>query len=350
MTANEINQLLKPGQLPDGCLEPNLIETHTAWVILGNKYAYKIKKPVKFPFLDFSTLSNRNFYCRREVLLNSRLAGDIYLEKVPVWEENGTFSLEIGQGTIVDWAVKMIKVSPYTQMDILLKENSVTVEDTEEIAKIMAQFHQESKPLQRNNSFYTQRAAFNEIQNLLPWLQQHGQTYLQEVIQQAVHVSDDFLRSHVSLLKKRMQKGMIRDCHGDLHSGNIFLTQPPIIFDCIEFNDHLRQMDVLSEIAFLCMDLEFHGHTELSDAFLTKYVELFPCLETSDEIALFIYYKLYRANVRMKVHLLKANQSTSNAIHDQEWKLAGDYAELMHQYMSVLERSKVPLKPFNLLS
>jgi aminoglycoside phosphotransferase family enzyme len=145
--------------------------------------------------------------------------------------------------------------------------------------------------------------------------------------------SDQFLKSHAARLQQRIDRGFIRDVHGDLHSRNIFLYRKPVLFDCIEFNDPMRQIDVLYEIAFLCMDLEAYGQKNLSRYFLTEYKKKFKCFECKEDESLFIYYKCLRANVRAKVNVMSATQAdTSEELHFHSEE-AKKYLLLMSDYM-----------------
>ena len=166
-----------------------------------------------------------------------------------------------------------------------------------------------------------------------------------EKIESAVAFSKQFLTKYRSRFEERQKMGFTIDGHGDLHSRNIFLLDEPVIFDCIEFNDHFRQVDVLSEIAFFCMDLDFYGKRELELHFLDKYLIEYPCIFTEEDHLIFEYYKLYRANVRTKVNALKAIQTKDGKERKYRLKLTGDYFFLMREYLSILkEKAGIGLK------
>ena len=157
------------------------------------------------------------------------------------------------------------------------------------------------------------------------------------IINNALATSYAFVQKNKALLDSRLKAGFFRDCHGDLHSRNIFLLPYPQPFDCIEFNDDFRQIDVLNEIAFLCMDLDAFGREDLSDLFLTSYNRLFPSMKTEDDRKLFVYYKSYRSNIRAKVNSLRARNANDDAQRIAALKEADKYLHLMDVYMKELE-------------
>lgn len=309
MNASQIKYILAERAFPDPCTaSPELIETHISWVLLVDQFAYKIKKPVQYSFLDFSSLSQRNYYCRREILLNARLTQGIYLEKMPVVQAGDKIRIGEGEGTVIDYAIRMRRMDAALQMDHRLQKGDVTDQQVEKIAEVLAQFHKQTPTIVIREPAEKFRRAFNDITQIAPEAQELIPRELRDIIPFTQHVSDSFLSAVEALLMMRSRQGYFRDCHGDLHSGNIFLYDPPVLFDCIEFNDELRHIDILDEVAFLCMDLEQHGYPALSEHFMRAYLSWFPCIHTAREYQLFTWYKLYRANVRTKVLLLASLQ------------------------------------------
>jgi hypothetical protein len=155
-------------------------------------------------------------------------------------------------------------------------------------------------------------------------------------IDRAIDSSDAFIEKHQGLFTTRLKAGFFRDCHGDLHSRNIFLLPDPQPFDCIEFNDEYRQIDVLNEVAFLCMDLDAFGRTDLADLFLDYYNTLFPTIRREEERRLFIYYKSYRANIRAKVNSLRARSAGNDEGRRLSLVEVAKYLALMDRYMKEL--------------
>ncbi|MEJ2161830.1 MAG: phosphotransferase [Robiginitalea sp.] len=310
-----------------------LIETHASWVLLGDTYVYKVKKPLRFSFLDFSTLEKRQTSCELEVVLNHRLAPEMYLGVLPVFE--GKDQVQIGgEGSrIVDYAVWMHRMDEQRQMDLLVAQDRVSGQVMEELAKVLAQFHLEANKVLNSETWEDLYEEFEDISGVRPFLEstygvQTGALILE--INQWVY---DFLHKVEQRIEERKQKGFVVDGHGDLHCRNIFLLDRPVIFDCIEFNESFRTLDMLNEVAFLCMDLERFGRTDLARIFINQYQVLAGVFENETDQQLFLYYKMYRANVRIKVHCLHQLEGTGTSKENkQELDLIGRYLELFKDY------------------
>jgi len=330
-----IAALLDPAAYPHPAPAPRLIETHISWVILAGDYAYKLKKPLDLGFLDFSTLAKREHCCREEVRLNRRLAPDIYLGVVPV---AGTPPKVEGEGQVLEWAVKMRAFPADATLD---RETEITAEQIDAIADRVAAFHGEVALAPEDSGFGSQEAIqapvaenFRQLCALLP-----SPDALLDPLEAWSGAEGQRLASHFSA---RRAEGYIRECHGDLHLGNIAWVEgaplspqggrrirkpleaatTPLIFDGIEFNPGLRFIDVISEIAFLCMDLMHRGREGLAWRFLNRYLE-----HTGDYagLATLPYYLVYRALVRAKVTAIRASQSD------------GDFAETL-SYLALAQR------------
>jgi aminoglycoside phosphotransferase family enzyme len=259
MTKEHIVKLLSEGVFPGYTGRPDLVETHISWVFLCDRFVYKIKKPVRYTFLDFSTLEKRKYYCEREIELNRRLTHDMYLDVQPIWEIAERFYVGEQSGEIVDYAVRMRKLDSSRQMNTLLWNNKVTSSDIRSLAEKIAGFHKSAMIVCRRNVLQI-RDEFNDLKNEREYLG----TGRGAIIDRAIESSDTFIEKHKEIFAGRLKEGFYRDCHGDLHSRNIFLLPDPQPFDCIEFNDEFRQIDVLNEVAFLCMDLDAFGRPEES--------------------------------------------------------------------------------------
>jgi aminoglycoside phosphotransferase family enzyme len=206
------------------------------------------------------------------------------------------------------------------------------------IAQQIATFHQKTEKKYAVVNLHLMKEQFNDIEVILPLLEQHFSAAATEVIKNSIHLSDQFLEAHIDRLLKRQQKGYVLDGHGDLHSRNIFLMeQGPVIFDCIEFNEAFRLMDVLNEIAFFCMDLDFFQKHQLAAHFLQAYLKHFPCIENIEDWNIFHYFKLYRANVRLKVNALNAMQAETEEELQPLLKVTGEYLHLYRYYLKALE-------------
>ena len=336
MIQEQINSLLYEGEFPEILSERELIETHISWVFICHRYVYKIKKPIKYSFLDFSTLEKRKHYCIREIELNKRLADAIYLDVVPITKSNDHYKIGGNEGTVIDYAVRMLKMDRTKQMDQLLVQNKVSQSDIKNLAKIIADFHRNAIIIYEKDVLDIGE-KFNDLEAEKEYLalQSNGSIYA-TIIDSAIKIADGFLKKNKDLLKNRLMAGFFRDCHGDLHSRNIFLLPSPQPFDCLEFNDDYRQIDVLNEVAFLCMDLDALGKKDLSKLFLEYYNHLFPAMKSSKEWLLFIYYKAYRANVRAKVNSLRAKSATSEKERTKALSEVDKYLKLMESYLKRL--------------
>ncbi len=332
MTTEQINKLLTDGIFPDPSVSRSLVETHISWVILCDQFVYKIKKPVNYSFLNFSTLEKRKHFCLREIELNSRLTKNIYLDVQPVYAIQNNFTIAGNEGLIIDYAVRMHKLESKKQMDLLLLKNKVSDTDIKNLAEKIASFHKETIVIYQKD-FLDIREKFNDLEAEKDYMfQQLGDNY-RDMISNAIETSVGFMEKHKDLLKARLDNGFFRDCHGDLHSRNIFLLPEPVPFDCIEFNDDFRQIDVLNEVAFLCMDLDSFGRQDLSVLFMNHYNAHFPCMNTAEERSLFIYYKSYRANIRAKVNTLRAKTATDHSEKTKALSATKKYLLLMDDYL-----------------
>jgi len=296
-----VEALMKPEAYDEEPGRIELIQTHISFVFLTRNFVYKVKKAVDLGFLDFTTLEKRRFFCEKELELNRRLCGDMYLEVVPI---NRSSIIKIkGEGKTVEYALKMKRMPQEKMMSRLLEEKKVDSKLIDRIAKIIADFHSKAETNSRIGEFGS--LAIIETN----WKENFEQT--REFIGKTISMRDfklirerieDFIKRNVSLFEKRVAEGRVRDCHGDIHSGNIFVTDRIYIFDCIEFNERFRYSDVASDVAFLAMDLDFKERTDLSNFFVRKYVEYSGDQELTK---LLPFYKCYRAYVRGKVTSFK---------------------------------------------
>lgn len=335
MTKQEIDKLCREGRFPENTIQPELVETHISWVVLCNKFAYKIKKPVHYSFLDFSTLEKRKYYCEREIELNRRLTENIYIGVQPIKQAAGKMYIGEGEGDLIDYAVQMRKIDRTRQMDILLEKNKVIDTDIEKLAKKIAAFHRHAEVIY-NKDVMDIPVKFEDLAAEKEFLNQHLEIDSSGIIDRAMTTSGNFTRSNRQHLADRIKDGFTRDCHGDLHSRNIFLLEDPQPFDCIEFSDDIRQIDVLNEIAFLCMDLDAYERHDLSDLFLRRYNHFFPSMQIRLDEMLFIYYKSYRANIRAKVNSLRARSAENGPAKSRALAEAGKYLNMMNRYIDEL--------------
>lgn len=336
MTKEEIDKLISRGEFPEISNQRKLVETHISWVILCDEFVYKIKKPIYYTFLDFSTIEKRKHFCERELQLNKRFAPDIYLEVLPISKFEGRYQIGEGRGAALDYAVKMHKLDRKKQMDVLISKNEVNKIDIENLAECIADFHKNTEIIYMKHVLNV-KEKFNDLGLEKKFLSQYLDPKYVNLIDLGIRTSDDFLSKNEKLLRNRLNTGFYRDCHGDLHTRNIFLLPAPQPFDCIEFNDDYRHIDVLNEVAFLCMDLDALGRRDLSTEFIDQYNRLFQVMPTEKERNLFTYYKCYRANVRAKVNSLRAKSTTSDTDRKKALSETKKYLVLMKGYIQLLD-------------
>jgi hypothetical protein len=294
MKAHEIDLLMYKGSFPNDEIPRQLIETHISWVIICNYYTYKIKKSIVCSFLDFSSVEKRYLYCKREIELNQRIAGNMYIDVMSVVENSGVFSIGRECGSKIDYAVRMRTMDTDKQMNVLLEKNMVTCGHIIALARKIAGFHQQTHVIYSPNRINIQQ-KFSELANEVNFLKSYIDIDTLNIIAESVHFFGAFIRRCHQFLYGRLKAGFYRDCHGDLHTRNIFLLPEPLPFDCIEFNDEYREIDVLNEVAFLCMDLDFFGRQDLSDLFLREYNTNFPMMTSPQDRQLFsVLQKLSR--------------------------------------------------------
>lgn len=335
MERNDIDELVRDGTLYNQKFEENFQETHISWVLFTADFALKIKKPIKLTFLDFSTLELRKYFCEREVMLNRRFS-EIYIGIEALSRNGGKWVIDNGRRKVLDYGVVMKRQDNSHRMDRLLSKNQVSKKAICDLAWRVAEFHKEavvvSTPYQLNEA----KELFGDLRSILGLYEMLPDTSWTSLIKESTKFSDDFLTIHQNLFSSRALSGNVRDVHGDLHSRNIFLNPEPVIFDCIEFNDSFRQIDVWYEVAFLCMDMEFFGHRELSEDFFKEYTQQNGELVNAEKRQIFIYFKMLRANIRAKVLALKVGEPGSYNRNIEDLSDSMHYLRLMRSYMNEL--------------
>jgi len=284
-----------------------LIETHISWVILTGTYAYKIKKPVNLGFLDFSSLEKRGFYCEEELRLNRRLAPDIYLAVVPI---TGTHEQPFwaGEGEPIEFAVQMVQFPQEAQLDRMLARGELEPQHIDAIARMVADFHQRIALAGADSAYgdpeHVRKPVEDNFKQICECITEAE--YL-DPLTELEHWSKSTFDELQSVFVQRKTGGFIRECHGDMHLRNLaWVNEAPVAFDCIEFNPNLRWIDVISEVAFLLMDLQDREQPQLAQRFLNKY------LEYSGDYAgtrVLPFYLVYRALVRAKVDAIRVKQT-----------------------------------------
>lgn len=298
---------------------PSLYETHISWVLVTPDYAYKIKKAIQFDFIDYSTLERRQFYCNEELRLNRRLAPELYLGIVPITGTAERPAME-GVGPPIEYAVKMRSFAQEALWSYRLEHNLLTESEIDELAGGLAVFHQRAAPSFMSD-FGTPAAleavARENIDSVAKLLDGAAENMRNSPGIEELREWDRLQRGRLhACFAIRKQAGFVRECHGDLHGANILTLDGKVqVFDCIEFNENLRWIDVMNDVAFACMDLSFLRRTDLANRLRNRYLE-----ESGDYggLAVLRYYEIHRALVRSKVALLHARQPPEENTEAQE--------------------------------
>lgn len=374
-----VEALLKPEAYDEKVEKIELMQTHISFIFLTGKYVYKVKKPVNFGFLDFTTLEKRKFYCEEEVRVNKPLCGDMYIGVVPINKQDG---IKIrGQGETVEYAVKMRQLPQEAIMMLLLKKNKVTEKNLDDIARLLADFHAKAKTGEGVDEYgSTAQIKANWVQNFEQTRNLRGSLINKKVFDFVEANVLRFMEREVKLFEARVAGGRIRECHGDVHSGNIFIVNgswepkdPHLLrkcslglgtsehskrmhsfrrmrkacersaeiymFDAIEFNKAFSCSDVAAEVAFLAMDLEFHNKRELADFFVKQYIRY---SGDSQIPRLLPFYKCYRAYVRAKVASFKLGDANIGKRDKKEAeRLTEHYFDLAYEYAKQLSSQLV---------
>src|SRR5690606_17710885 len=257
----------------------------------------------------------------------------IYLQVLPVREDRGKWFLGGAEGVVRDYAVLMRKLESSRRMDNMLHTNQVDAQAIQALADEVATFHNKAQVIQKPFDFQVAQSLFNDIASVSDFVKNVlGQRYA-HIIHASMQWSDNFLRSYHQHIQDRIDQGYQRDLHGDLHAGNIFLYPQPVLFDCIEFDEAFRQIDVLYEIAFLIMELELEAHSKWAAVFLEGYQTGMAIKFGPEDHVLFNYYKCLRANIRAKVKAISLMDSQKGEVSAENLRTIGNYLTLMNRYM-----------------
>ena len=279
-----------------------VFETHISWVIATGTFAYKIKKAVKLDFLDFSTLERRRHYCEEELRLNRRWAPDLYLDILPI---GGSYDHPLvgGDGSVIEYALKMIQFPQSAQLDNQLNAGRLREKDLFALAETIADHHADAVIIEfANDNESVRKVRAPMLDNFAPLKQAIDMDLLYRVQQWTV----DRLRDLKPTLIQRRKDGFVRECHGDLHLRNLVRLSSGIVpFDCVEFSAELRNIDVISDIAFLVMDLVAQARQDLAYAFLNRYLE---CTGDYPGMDVFGLYFVYHSMIRAKVAAIRSTE------------------------------------------
>ncbi len=315
--------LLDPAAWPHEVDDLRIIETHISRVYLTGDYAYKIKKPVQLDFLDYSTLEQRRRSAEDELRLNMRWAPELYIDVVPITGRPDAPSVS-GGGTPIEYAVRMRQFPQAALLSVQLDQGLLTQEDVLDLAAMIADRHASApandevrlgghaairKPMDENYPYIAAWLGPDEVDVFRRW-------------------TDRELARHERLLEARRRDGRIRRCHGDLHLRNLVRLEDGIVaFDCIEFSEELRTLDVISDLTFLSMDLVAGGHEALAWTLLDRYLALSGDYEG---MQLYGLYHVYHCMIRAKVAAIRASERSDDESAGRETDLAD-----MHHYLDV---------------
>jgi aminoglycoside phosphotransferase family enzyme/predicted kinase len=287
-------------------------QTHISEVFLADDVVYKVKKPVKLPFLDFSTVELRQHFCKEEVRINSPWAPGIYLGVVPVTSDSDGYRFE-GDGTIVDWSVKMSRLPEAVTLRSRLDRGELTKRDCERVARRIAEIHQESISASGDDATNAVKTFSSQVNDNWKFAEHlPAEIVDRHVLERIRRLSDKWLDRCSNLLLSRGEQSLIRDVHGDLRLEHVFFfpdSSPPgdiVILDGIEFDPGLRLIDVVADIAFMTMELSFVGRRDLAEAFAEAYFAASGDVSGRDVLPLFA---AYRSAVRAKVAAILATES-----------------------------------------
>nr|WP_213085780.1 MULTISPECIES: bifunctional aminoglycoside phosphotransferase/ATP-binding protein [Pseudomonas] len=331
-----IAALQNPALFAHPVKEFQVIETHISWVLLTGEYAYKIKKPMNFGFLDFTELSGRAHFCAEELRLNQRLTDDLYLEVLPI-----TGSVEApqlgGDGAPIEYALKMRQFPQNQMLSTLQANGELTAAHIDQMARQIAQFHLAAPKVAVEHPLGTPDSVMAPVEQnfeqIRPFLSDKADLVQLDALQAWARSSFDRLHG---LFETRKAEGFIRECHGDIHLGNATLIDGKVvIFDCIEFNEPFRLTDVYADTAFLAMDLEDRGLKSLARRFISQYLEI-----TGDYAGLELlnFYKAYRALVRAKVALFSMPADADGVQRATTLRQYRNYANLAESYSAIPSR------------
>ena len=330
---NEKVKFLSHKEVYEGASSVEVLETHMSWIFLTDQYAFKLKKPVRYEFLDFTSINSRYNYCKEEVQINKALAGDIYLGVIPLVVHNRVLRLG-GEGDTIDWLVKMKRLPLQYMLHIAISNGTVRNEWVQQAAEMLVDFYLASSPLKIDPKQYRQQIV-NDIEvnsaNLLRKEFSLPKSLIIGITTDLLH----FVVKYADLFDQRIKEGRIVEGHGDLRPEHICLAPKPVIIDRIEFSKDLRIIDIAEELSFLALECEMLVSPSTGQLFLNVYK--WKSLDKMPETVI-CFYKAKRAFLRAKLsilHLLEKKYQTD----EQKWKnRCGAYLQAADAYCERLPK------------
>ena len=308
-----------------------MLQTHASWVFIAPPFSWKLKKPVNYGFLDFSTLELRRRDCENEITLNRRLAPRVYLGIEPIAETAGGLALG-ASGRVIEWAVKMREMNSERFLSHLLSQGAANTETIDRIVERLRSFYSAQPSLPPAEAALACERLDEFVRGNFTTAREFAGRSVSAVSLAAIErFSLEFESCHRGLLDSRVPQGWIRDCHGDLHSDHIHLAPDEVeIYDCTEFNEGFRHIDVACDVAFLAMDLDFNERPDLARHLGRRFAEAW---QDAGFLRLMDFYKCYRACVRGKVDSLRSLGDTlSDAERQAALVIARRYFQLALRY------------------
>jgi aminoglycoside phosphotransferase family enzyme len=328
-----VQAMLDPALYPHHPPQVELIQTHISYLFLAGDLVYKVKKPVDFGFLDFTTLEKRRYYCQEEVRLNRRFSPHVYLAVVSISVADDSFHL--GDDTaVVEYAVKMRRINEDHMLYRLLGAGKVDTEDMKRIARHLATAYAAIPSDEKARAFGSLEViSTNIVENFEQTRKYIGGPLSREAFETIESWSLAFMKDNRAVFEQRVAQGCIKDCHGDLHLQHICVEGDQIyVFDCIEFNERFRFGDVASDVAFLAMDLDFNGHPDLARAFVDAYTEASRDTTLAEVL---VFYKVYRAYVRAKItSFMLDDKGLDEETKEDAFQRATAYYDLAFTYVT----------------
>jgi aminoglycoside phosphotransferase family enzyme len=323
--------LKQPATYPDNPQRVEVVQTHMSSVFLTQQHAYKLKRPVRYDFLDFSTLEAREKDCSEEVRLNRRLARDVYLEVVPLTlDTHGHIALG-GRGEIIDWLVKMRRLPADRMLDYLIAHRTIQAADVRKVASVLARFYKTRPSIATSGESY--RAEFeHDLSYNFRELAQPIYGLPDQLIDTVHNAQWHVLRCEPALFDRRAAEGRIIEGHGDLRPEHVCLEPKPVIFDCLEFNRQFRIIDPADELSFLAMECERLGAVFVGRELFASYERL---THDAPPERLICFYKTYRACLRARLAIWHTHE-----LEREDWPKwrdrANDYLRLAASYAQQL--------------
>jgi uncharacterized protein len=330
--AGKIAFLSRPDAYPGQPAAVEVIHTHMSCVFLTDRHAYKLKKPIRTGFLDFSTTEARRHDSEEELRLNRRLAPDVYLDTVPLTLDAQRGLQLGGSGATVDWLVRMRRLPAQRMLDAAIHAKTVTAHEVRRFTSVLSDFYRSCEPVAISEGRYRERFE-QEIESNHRELSVPRYGMALEKLAAVFPAQLEFLRAQAALLDARVRGSRIVEGHGDLRPEHVFLGEPPVFIDCLEFNPDWRLVDPVDEFAYLAMECEHAGAAWIGDLALATYSEV-----TKDDAPrpLIRFYKAYRAGLRAKLAAWHLNDHPDEAERKKWTARAASYLELARRYSVML--------------